>query len=157
MSNVLRGVTLYGTAASAGRLSSNIAGKTGTTNNYIDALFVGFSANIVVGTWVGFDDNRPLGYGETGGKTALPMWMDYMSSAISKYGAPDFLVPDGVVTKLINKETGKILPPGTSEGFLESFVAGFDPNSDSSAFDQSTQGSSGKPESLDDASYWENQ
>lgn len=158
MSNLLRGVTQYGTAAAAGRLTANIGGKTGTTNNYIDALFVGFSSNIVVGTWVGFDDNRPLGYGETGGKTALPMWMDYMTAAIGKYGAPDFGMPEGLITMLVNKETGKPLPPGSSNGFLETFVGGFDPNSDSSSiFDQTSQGSNGKPASLDDASYWENQ
>lgn len=157
MSNILRGVTLYGTAAAAGRLSTNIGGKTGTTNNYIDALFVGFSANLVVGTWVGFDDNRPLGYGETGGKTALPMWMDYMAAAITKFGAPEFPVPEGVVQMLVNKETGKPVSPGSS-GFLESFVAGFDPNSDTTGvFDQNAQSRDGKPTSLDDASYWENQ
>jgi penicillin-binding protein 1A len=158
MSNILRGVTLYGTAAAAGRLSTNIGGKTGTTNNYIDALFVGFSSNLVVGTWVGFDDNRPLGYGETGGKTALPMWMDYMSAAISRFGAPEFPVPEGVVSMLVNKETGKPAPPGSGEGFLETFVAGFDPNSDSSSvFDQTTQGKDGKPASIDDDGFFENQ
>ena len=157
MSNILRGVTLYGTAAAAGRLSANIGGKTGTTNNYVDALFVGFSSNLVVGTWAGFDDNRPLGYGETGGKTALPIWIDYMASAISKYGAPDFPVPEGITNMMINKETGKPVPAGQS-GFLESYVTGFDPNSDTSQiFDQSTQGGATKPSTLDDANYWENQ
>ncbi len=158
MSNLLRGVTLYGTAAAAGRLSTNIGGKTGTTNNYIDALFVGFSSNIVVGTWVGFDDNRPLGYGETGGKTALPMWMDFMTAAIPKYGAPEFPIPEGIMSMLVNKESGKPLPPGSTEGFQESFVTGFDPTSETSTvFDQSSQGPNGKQNSLDDASYWENQ
>ncbi len=158
MTNILRGVTLYGTAAAAGKLSTNIGGKTGTTNNYVDALFVGFSSNYVVGSWVGFDDNRPLGHGETGGKTALPMWMDYMAAVIGRYGAPEFPVPEGIVNMLVNKETGKPLPPDSSTGFLESFVNGFDPNSDQSGvFDQSTQSKDGKPTSLDDASYWENQ
>ena len=158
MSNLLRGVTLYGTAAAAGRLSTNIGGKTGTTNNYIDALFVGFSSNIVVGTWVGFDDNRPLGYGETGGKTALPMWMDFMTAAIPKYGAPEFPIPEGITSMLVNKESGKPMPPDSTEGFQESFVTGFDPTSETSTvFDQSSQGPNGKQNSLDDASYWENQ
>lgn len=158
MTNILRGVTLYGTASAAGKLSTNLGGKTGTTNNYVDALFVGFSSNLVVGTWAGFDDNRPLGYGETGGKTALPIWMDFMASAIPKYGTPEFPVPDGITNLLINKTTGKPLPPGAGEGFLESFVTGFDPNTDTSQiFDQSGQGNNGKPASIDDASYWENQ
>lgn len=158
MSNLLRGVTLYGTAASAGRLSTNIGGKTGTTNNYVDAVFVGFTANLVVGTWAGFDDNKPLGYGETGGKTALPIWIDYMANAIPRYGSPDFNVPEGMTNVLVNKETGKPLAPGSGEGFLETFVLGFEPGSDTaSIFDQTTPGSEGKPATLDDASYWENQ
>lgn len=157
MSNLLRGVTLYGTAAAAGKLSQNIGGKTGTTNNYIDALFVGFTSNLVVGTWVGFDDNRPLGYGETGGKTALPMWIDFVGAAIGKFGAPEFNVPEGVVSMMVNKSTGKPVTQG-SEGFLEYFAAGFDPNSDTSAvFDQNNQAPDAKPTSIDDASYWENQ
>jgi penicillin-binding protein 1A len=157
MSHILRGVTLYGTAATAGRLTTNIGGKTGTTNNYIDALFVGFSANIVVGTWVGFDDNRPLGYGETGGKTALPMWIDYMSSAIPRFGAPDFPVPEGITMMLVNKQTGKPSPQGSGDGFLESFATGFDPNSDTSAVFETGEAAKAKAPTLDDASYWENQ
>jgi penicillin-binding protein 1A len=157
MTNILNGVTLYGTGGAAGRLSRNLGGKTGTTNNYIDALFVGFSSNLVVGAWAGFDDNRTLGYGETGGKTALPMWVDYMEAAIAKYGAPDFEVPDGITNLLINKNTGKPLPPGSGEGFLESYVAGFDPNSEEKFSDKNNQDLEAKPTSLDDGSYWENQ
>lgn len=158
MTNLLRGVTLYGTAAAAGRLSSNIGGKTGTTNSFVDALFVGFDANLVVGTWVGFDDNRSLGYGEGGGKTALPIWIDYMSAAIGKYGAPEFRVPEGIVNILVNKETGKPLPPGSTEGgFLESFVEGFDPSSDPQSFEQGTQQPGGAPATMDDDDYFMNQ
>jgi penicillin-binding protein 1A len=151
MTNLLRGVTLYGTAAPAGRLSTNIGGKTGTTNNYVDALFVGFSENLVVGTWAGFDDNRPLGYGETGGKTALPMWIEYMASAIPKYGAPDFGIPDGITNVMINKETGRPVSPGT-EGFLESFVMGTEPGAENKIIiDQGTQ----TPGSFDDEGYYD--
>jgi len=159
MTNILRGVTLYGTGAAAGRLSTNIGGKTGTTSNYVDALFVGFSSNLVVGTWAGFDDNRPLGYGETGTKTALPIWMDFMAFAIPKFGAPEFSVPDGIVNMLINKETGKIQPSNVTEGFLESYVIGFDPTSERKTFDQGPEGANpaGNPPSLDDDDYFKNQ
>ena len=158
MSNLLKGVTHYGTAASASKISMNIGGKTGTTNNFVDALFVGFSSNLVVGAWAGFDDNRSLGYGETGGKTALPIWMNYMANAITKYGDPEFSVPDGITNLLINKETGKPLTPGSGEGFLESYATGFDPLSEtSSVFDESAQGTEGSPTSIDDGKYWENQ
>lgn len=153
MTNLLRGVTLYGTAASAGRLSSNVGGKTGTTNNFVDALFVGFTSNLVVGTWAGFDDNRPLGYGETGGKTALPIWIDYMAEAIPRYGAPDFNVPEGVHHLMVDKQTGKVLPPGSTNGFMEAFVMGFDPNERPNSFDDSQ-----KPKgSMDDDDYFMNQ
>lgn len=158
MTNLLNGVTLYGTGARASKLSHNLGGKTGTTNNYVDALFVGFTANLVVGTWAGFDDNRSLGFPETGTKTALPIWMDYMTGALPKYGDPEFTIPDGITQLLIDKATGKPLPPGSGEGFLESYVAGFDPLSDANEFfDKSTQDAGGKPDSIDDADYWENQ
>lgn len=154
MSNLLRGVTIYGTAGAANRLGAVVGGKTGTTNNYVDALFVGFTSNLVVGTWAGFDDNRPLGYGETGGKAALPIWIDYMSHAIPKYGAPDFPVPEGISFMTVNKETGK---PVEGEGFTEAFVTGFDPNTDTSqVFDQTNPGDA-KPGIIDDSNYWENQ
>jgi penicillin-binding protein 1A len=156
MTNLLRGVTLYGTGAAASKLSTNLGGKTGTTNNYVDALFVGFSANVVVGAWAGFDDNRPMGYGETGTRAALPIWMDYMQEAIAKYGAPEFKVPDGITNLMVNKETGKPLPAGSQGGFLESFVVGFDPNSEPPVFDQNGQATVA-PTTLDDDEYYMNQ
>ncbi len=159
MTNLLRGVTTFGTASAAGKaLGSNIGGKTGTTNNYVDALFVGFSANLVVGAWSGFDDNRPLGYGETGGKSALPIWIDYMGAASSKFGFADFKVPEGIVTMMVNKETGKPLAPGASDGFLESFVEGFDPNSSPQVFDKPGAATgAGAPPTMDDDDYFINQ
>ena len=158
MTNLLRGVTLYGTAGGAGRaLGGNIGGKTGTTNNYVDALFVGFSSNMVVGSWAGFDDNRSLGFGETGGRSALPMWIDYMKEAIDKYGTGEFRVPEGIVNILVNKQTGKPVPPGSTDGFLESFAEGFDPNSEPVIFDQSTQDSGNKNQVIDDDDFFMNQ
>ncbi len=155
MTNLLRGVTIYGTAgAAAVRLGTNIGGKTGTTNNYVDALFVGFTNNIVAGAWAGFDDNRPLGYGETGGKTALPIWIDYMEIAIPKYGAPEFRVPEGITQVMINKETGKVLPPGTPAGFMEAFVEGSNPESGPDSFEQN--GSTSESATEDD-DYFKNQ
>ncbi len=151
LSNILRGVTVYGTASAAARLSPNIAGKTGTTNNYVDALFVGFTENLVVGTWVGFDDNKTLGYGETGGKAALPIWIDYMGSAIPKFGAPDFRIPEGITSVTIDKETGKVVTPGQS-GFLESYVTGTEPGATNKIlFDQGSQESA----TIDDEDYYD--
>lgn len=156
MTNLLRGVTIFGTAASAAtKLGTNIGGKTGTTNNYVDALFVGFTHNIVTGTWAGFDDNRTLGYGETGGKTALPMWIDFMQEAILKYGAPDFPVPEGITQVMINKETGKVLDPGAAGGFAEVFVEGTNPESGPDSFDQKAPTSDNQV--TDDDDYFKNQ
>lgn len=157
MTNLLRGVTIYGTAgAAAVRLGTNIGGKTGTTNNYVDALFVGFTNNIVAGAWAGFDDNRPLGYGETGGKSALPIWIEYMENAIPKYGAPEFRVPEGITQVMINKETGKVLPPGSPGGFMEAFVEGSDPQSGPDSFDQNGAPSS-EASATEDDDYFKNQ
>ena len=156
MTNLLRGVALYGTGAAAGRLSPNVGGKTGTTNNYVDSLFVGFTQNLVVGAWAGFDDNRPMGYGETGGKTALPIWIEYMSSAIPKYGAPEFSAPDGIIHMMVNKETGKPIPTGAGGGFLESFVNGYDPNTTPGVVEPGTQ-PAGSNQTTDDGDYFLNQ
>jgi penicillin-binding protein 1A len=126
----------------------------------VDALFVGYSGSVVAGSWIGFDANTTLGYGETGGKTALPVWMEYMQSAVAKYGAPDFITPDGITNILVNKETGKPLRSGESGGFMESFAEGMDPSSSTGYLepqDESGEAGSEKPKSIDDDDYFTNQ
>jgi penicillin-binding protein 1A len=159
MTRLLQGVVQSGTAAAARGVSSNIAGKTGTTNNYVDALFVGYSGSLVAGAWVGFDNNLPLGYGETGGKTALPIWMDYMQAAIAKYGAPEFTAPEGITNILVNKETGRPVSSGDTNGFMESFAEGMDPTASPTAQTEmpGTDGDTPKPTTLDDGDYFRNQ
>jgi penicillin-binding protein 1A len=127
MVNLMRGVIQNGTGQRARGLGPQVAGKTGTTNNHIDAWFLGFSPTVTVGVWAGFDDNSTLGYGETGAKTTLPMWIDYMREALKKYPDKDFVVPEGIVNVLIDEQTGK--PAGGSSGpaFLEAFVEGTEP------------------------------
>ncbi|HEX7288967.1 MAG TPA: PBP1A family penicillin-binding protein [Candidatus Angelobacter sp.] len=83
MVSLLRGVVQHGTAAAARRLNHPVAGKTGTTNNYTDAWFIGFSPGITCGVWMGYDEKRPLGENETGAAAALPIWMDFMRAAIA--------------------------------------------------------------------------
>jgi penicillin-binding protein 1A len=156
MTNILKGVIQVGTGSGARGLSDNIAGKTGTTNNYVDALFVGYSATVVAGAWVGLDDNRPLGYGETGGKTALPIWMDVMRVAISKYGAPEFPVPDGLMTIAINRETGRPALPGQEGDFTETFAIGMEPSRERSSTTTGTDPGE-KPAALEDEGYYLNQ
>ncbi|MBY0517726.1 MAG: PBP1A family penicillin-binding protein [Bacteriovoracaceae bacterium] len=159
MTRLLQGVVQFGTATAARGVSAHIAGKTGTTNNYVDALFAGFSPNIVAAAWVGFDNNQTLGYGETGGKTALPIWSDFMHSAIAKYGDPEFVAPEGIVNILINKETGKPLRNGETAGFMESFAEGMDPLSGPKANQavNTPDGEEAKPTAIEDGDYYMNQ
>ena len=83
MMQLLEAVTRYGTGAAAAQLKHPLGGKTGTTNNYTDAWFVGFSPSVTCGTWIGFDNRESLGEKETGARAALPMWMDFMRAAIA--------------------------------------------------------------------------
>jgi penicillin-binding protein 1A len=94
MMEFLEAVTRMGTAAEAATLKHPLGGKTGTTNDFTDAWFIGFSPSVTCGTWIGFDDPRQtLGEKETGAKAALPMWMDFMRAAIA--GKPDEAFPTG--------------------------------------------------------------
>lgn len=83
MVSLLQGVVSQGTARAALKLNHPLAGKTGTTNEYTDAWFVGFSPSITCGVWIGFDEKKTLGKNETGGLTALPVWIDFMRAAVS--------------------------------------------------------------------------
>jgi penicillin-binding protein 1A len=80
---LLEAVVQHGTGSSAAQLQHALAGKTGTTNNYTDAWFVGFSPSITCGTWIGFDNRQSLGDKETGAKAALPIWIDFMKVAVA--------------------------------------------------------------------------
>jgi penicillin-binding protein 1A len=93
MNTLLKGVTTYGTAKEASRLGYPVAGKTGTTNSFYDALFVGYSPFLCTGVWVGFDQRTSLGKAESGGRVALPIWMNFMASALKKYPPEDFAPP----------------------------------------------------------------
>lgn len=127
MTNLLRGVVLHGTGRSAKSVSHFLGGKTGTTNNYVDAWFIGFSSNTATGVWTGFDENETLGWGETGTKAALPIWKSFMKKNLRKYGEYDFRMPLGIVNASINKDTGKLIVDSSSSGFMEAFVEGYGP------------------------------
>ena len=94
---LLRAVVQGGTAAVASNLKHPLGGKTGTTNDFTDAWFIGFSPSITCGTWIGFDDRETLGKGEQGAKAALPMWIDFMKVAIAD--KPDETFPTGNAPK----------------------------------------------------------
>ncbi len=141
MTNLLKGTVQYGTGRGARHVSNYIGGKTGTTNNYVDAWFIGFSQNLVTGVWTGFDENQSLGWGETGAKAALPVWRAFMAAGLKKYGEYDFRPPQGIVNVLIDKETGRPVPAGSEKGFLEAFVEGTEPgNKKESEFSAQEEG-----------------
>ncbi|HEV2113134.1 MAG TPA: PBP1A family penicillin-binding protein, partial [Terriglobales bacterium] len=95
LTSMLREVVLHGTAAKAGAtLKYALAGKTGTTNDFTDAWFMGFSPSITCGVWIGYDEKRSLGPKETGAEAALPIWMDYMKVALVGHEKEDFTPPN---------------------------------------------------------------
>ncbi len=96
MTDMLQAVIKEGTGRSAIGLISlaPVAGKTGTSNDFTDAWFIGFSPKIIAGVWVGKDNHKPIGEGEVGGKAALPIWIDFMEDTLSKYSGGNFKIPD---------------------------------------------------------------
>ncbi len=102
VSSMLEGVIQRGTAASARGLGRWVGGKTGTTNEYRSAWFVGFSSDIVVGVFIGFDDNRPLGRGETGATGPVPIFTDFMQTALKARPARPFVRPRNAVFRTVN-------------------------------------------------------
>lgn len=125
MSSLMRDVVRMGTAARAMRLNRNdLAGKTGTTNDFIDAWFCGFQPNLVAVAWMGYDQPKTLGRNETGGSAALPIWIDYMSVALRNVPEEPFVPPSGIAVMQINPNTGvHVTSGGISEYFYQEFPA----------------------------------
>jgi penicillin-binding protein 1A len=118
ISSMLEGVVQRGTAASARGLGRWVGGKTGTTNEYRSAWFVGFSSDIVVGVFIGFDDNRPLGYGETGTTAAVPVFADFMQTALRERPARPFVRPKNAIFRTVNG-IEEAFRPGTTRRIEE--------------------------------------
>ncbi|HSK10797.1 MAG TPA: PBP1A family penicillin-binding protein, partial [Vicinamibacterales bacterium] len=111
MTSLLRGVVQRGTGASAASLQWPLGGKTGTTNDYTDAWFVGFDPHITAGAWVGHDDKKPLGPSETGTVAALPIWTSFMKAYIEARGdrktPPAFEAPGNIILVNVDRATGR--------------------------------------------------
>ena len=116
---LMRGVVERGTAQAARALDWPLAGKTGTMDDYTDAWFIGFDADVTVGVWVGYDEKRSLGYGETGASAALPIWMDVMRSYLSR--RPDRANPPAL------EAPGNIVFVTMPNGQSEAFISGTQP------------------------------
>ncbi len=118
ISSMLEGVVQRGTAARASSLGRWIGGKTGTTNEYRSAWFVGFTRDIVVGVFIGFDDNRPLGRGETGSTSAVPIFIDFMETALKERPVREFERPENAVFRMVNG-VEEAFRPGTERRIVE--------------------------------------
>jgi len=122
MNSMLQDVIQRGTGRRATELGrSDLAGKTGTTNDQKDAWFCGYNPALVTTTWVGFDKLDPLGRVETGGHAALPMWMQYMGGALAGSAIVKREQPDGLVTVRIDPKTGLLARSGQADGIFETF------------------------------------
>ena len=125
--NILQSVVQEGTGWRAKALGRPVAGKTGTTNNYMDAWFIGYIPNLVAGVWVGMDRDEPIGKNETGARAASPIWVNFMEKILNGIPVINFQVPSGVVFAKIDKKTGLLATPETSEVGLECFLEGTEP------------------------------
>jgi penicillin-binding protein 1A len=125
MADMMSDVVRRGTATRALQLKRNdIAGKTGTTNDRRDAWFCGFNSSLVGTAWIGFDQERSLGPGEEGSRTALPMWIYFMGEALQGLPEQHRAQPPGMVTMRISADTGLAARPGESDAIFEMFMAG---------------------------------
>jgi len=135
VTSAMSSVIDHGTARGARALGRPAAGKTGTTDRSRDAWFVGYTPDLVAGVWVGFDDRQPLGYGEEGARSAVPIWTNFMRAYVAARRPPaiEFARPDGVIAVRVDPATGllpaaavdpALPPPATIE---EYFLAGTEP------------------------------
>ena len=114
-----------GTGKKIAELKIPLAGKTGTTNDNKDAWFIGFSPDVVVGVYVGYDSPKSLGYKETGSKVAVPIFKNFMSQALFKNNKIPFRVPSGISFVRIDPLTG--LQTDSKNGIMEPFIQGTEP------------------------------
>jgi penicillin-binding protein 1A len=129
LSQMMRGAIERGTAVSARALARPIAGKTGTTNDFSNAWFVGYTPSLTAGVWVGHDRVRTLGRDETGAKAALPIWIALMREALRDRPVEDFPIPDNVVMARVDMATGFLANPTCPRPIVMAFVAGTEPSS----------------------------
>jgi penicillin-binding protein 1A len=135
MTNLLQGVVQRGTGAAANSLNWTLAGKTGTVDDYTDAWFVGFDPDITVGVWLGHDEKKPLGPGETGTTAAVPMWMEFMKAYLDLYHAdrekgqrPRFEPPGNIIFMPVDRHTGEPTSADADGAVNEAFISGTQPH-----------------------------
>ncbi|MEN8723554.1 MAG: penicillin-binding transpeptidase domain-containing protein, partial [Alphaproteobacteria bacterium] len=142
MVSMLEGVVQRGTGVRVKTVGKPLAGKTGTTNESRDAWFVGFSPDLAVGVYVGYDNPRSLGRRETGSSAAAPIFRDFMKAALKGKPATPFRIPPDIRLVRVNVKTGKGALPGDRNVILEAFKPGTGPDTEASVVDGTYRGGS---------------
>ena len=135
--SLLEGVVRRGTGRRVAALGMPLAGKTGTTNDSKDTWFIGFSPDLAVGVYVGFDEPISLGRGETGSSVAAPIFKDIMGTALGDEPAIPFRIPSGVRLVRVAAATGLPAQPGDQDVIFEAFRPGTEPDADRPVLDGS--------------------
>jgi penicillin-binding protein 1A len=125
MTYLLEGVVQHGTGWRARSLGRPAAAKTGTTDQFMDAWFIGYTPELITGVWVGFDEERSLGENETGARAASPIWVSFMSKILKGKPVKEFPIPEGIEFMKIDSKTGQV--SSGKEGILECFKEGTEP------------------------------
>ncbi|WP_434056179.1 MAG: penicillin-binding protein 1A [Roseibium sp.] len=139
ITSMMEGVVQRGTATSVRAVERPVAGKTGTTNDEKDAWFMGFTPDLAVGVFVGFDNPKPMGRGATGGQVSAPIFTDFVKKALADKPPVEFRVPRGLQLIAINRRTGGRASPGSPGAILEAFKPGMTPNDSYAVIDFQSQ------------------
>lgn len=127
ITNLMESVVQHGTGWRARALNRPVAGKTGTTNDLKDAWFIGYTPDLVAVSWVGYDQEKPLGDKETGSRAAAPAWVEFMAAATSAIPPREFRVPDSIEFRAIDPKTGLLIPEDSPDAVIEAFAPGTAP------------------------------
>ena len=119
MTSILSGTVERGTAKKLRTLNVPLAGKTGTTNDNFDAWFIGFSSNLIIGVYVGYDNPKTLGKYETGSKAALPIFKHFVENALFEEDFKEFEIPENIFLTFLNYDTGSKAKPGDKNTIVE--------------------------------------
>lgn len=138
ITDMLKAAVNEGTGHKASALGREVAAKTGTTNGYFDAWFIGYTPNIATGVWVGYDKERSIGRSEVGGKAALPIWLSYMKEAHTNLPVMSFEPPPKVKIVNIDTETGKLANSATKRVISQAYIEGTEPTAAESRSEETT-------------------
>jgi len=127
ITSMLRSVVDYGTGGRAKELGRPVAGKTGTTNEYRDTWFIGFTPDMTTGVWAGYDNMTTMGRRATGGSVSAPIWARFMKTALAGVETRDFQIPSGITSATIDADTGLLATSGTEKKLAEYFREGAAP------------------------------